>query len=108
MQIVCLLVLSWVRDPHQILRGICDLVICRPSAGRAAGERDRLLRERPGRVSGQALVLHFPSVNTRKPHPELQTDIQKSILSCRLGDLARVRLLEAQKSVPRFQTPDRG
>lgn len=43
------------------------------------------MREGPGRVSGQALVFHFPSVSIRKPHPELQTDIQKSALSRRRG-----------------------
>lgn len=35
------------------------LKICRPPARRAACRRDWLSRERPGRVSGQALVFHF-------------------------------------------------
>lgn len=35
MQIVCLLVLSWVGDPHWILRGSCDPENGRPSAWRA-------------------------------------------------------------------------
>lgn len=68
--------------------------------------RGRLLRERLGRVSGQALVFHFPSVNTRKPHPVLQTDLQKSILNFRLGYSVGAKWLEAQDSVTRFPTPD--
>lgn len=79
MQIVCLFLLSWVQDPHQIPREAWD-----PRPGGLLVRGVGLLRKGLGRVSGQALVFHFPSVNTRKPHPELQTDIQKSILNCRL------------------------
>lgn len=49
------------------------------------GEITLASQRRPGRVSGQALVFHFPSVSMRKPHPELQTDIQKSALNRRRG-----------------------
>ena len=79
MQIKYLFMLSWVGDPHQRLRW----------AGDPANST------RLGRASGQALVCLFPSVNTGKPHPVLQTDIQKSILNCRLGRPAGAKWLEA-------------
>lgn len=75
---------------------------CQP--GRLPSGRSRLLRERPGRVSGQALVFHFPSVNRRRPHPALQTDTQKSLLNCRRGDSVGAKWLDAQDRVPRSRT----
>lgn len=107
MQIVSLFVLSWVGDPHWVLRGACDPANGSLQPGGLSCRRGWLLRERLRGTSGQAFVCLFPSVNTRKPHPVLQPDIQKSILNCRLGCSAGAKWLEAQDSVPRFRTPDR-
>lgn len=91
------------------LRPSSDSVILKvagPQPGGLCLGRGWLLRERLRRVSGQTLVCLFPSLSTRKPHPVLQTDIQKSFLNCRLGRSAGARWLGAQHSVPRFRTPD--
>lgn len=68
--------------------------------------RGWLFRKSLGRAPGQTLVCSFPSVNTRKPHPVPQTDLQKSVLSFRLGYSVGAKWLEAQDSLPRFRTPD--
>lgn len=73
---------------------------------RARGQ-GQLWRERLGRGSGRRHLFSTPSVNTKKPHPELQTDLQKSILNFRLGRSVGAKWLEAQDGVPRFRTPDR-
>ena len=95
----------------ETLTGFSEGPVILKTAGLQPGglscRRGWLLRERLGRASGQAFVCLFPSVNTRKPHPVLQTDIQKSILNCRLGCSAGAKWLEAEDSVPRFRTPDR-
>lgn len=76
-------------------------VVCQ--FGRLFSGRSRFLRERFGRVFGQAFVFYFSFVNRRRLYFVLQIDIQKSFFNCRRGDFVGVKWLDVQDRVFRFR-----